>query len=135
MVALARHHDTAFGSPTGAATILTQRPALDAIAEAFAARATAHRYLPAHEQAALRTRVRNRCIDLLDTWYKLADAEKTKGAQLQYGTELPNQPSLLHGFLDESLAALPPDFQKFRANRSMRDVEASVDLFTQTLRG
>lgn len=134
LVALARHHDNAFGAPTGAATILTHRPALDAIAEAFAARATAHRYLPPTEQAALRTRVRNRCIDLLDTWYKLADAERLKGAQLQYGTELKNQPALLHGFLDETLSSLPDDYQKFRVNRSMRDVEANVDLFTQTLK-
>ena len=72
---------------------------------------------------------------LLDTGYKLADAERLKGAQMQYGTELPNQPALLHGFLDEVLAALPGDYRKFRANRSMRDVEASVDLFPQTLKG
>ena len=79
--------------------------------------------------------MRDRCIDLLDTWYKLADAERLKGAQMQYGTELRNQPALLHGFLDEALAALPADYAKFRANRSMRDVEASVDLFPQTLKG
>jgi hypothetical protein len=54
---------------------------------------------------------------------------------MQYGTELPNQPALLHGFLDESLAALPADFGKFRANRSMRDVEPNVELFPQTLNG
>ena len=34
-----------------------------------------------------------------------------------------------------ALAALPADYAKFRANRSMRDVEASVDLFPQTLNG
>jgi hypothetical protein len=134
LVAFARHHVSAFAAPTGAATILTQRAALDAVADAFAERAGSHRFLTTQEQAALRGRVRDRCIDLLDTWYKLADAERLKGAQMQYGTELRNQPSLLHGFLDETLAGLPDDYRKFRANRSMRDVEASVDLFPQTLK-
>lgn len=135
LVAFARHHLATFVAPNGAANILTQRAALDAVAEAFAERAVSHRYLPPQEQVALRGRVRDRCIDLLDTWFKLADAEKLKGAQMQYGTELSNQPSLLHGFLDESLAALPADYAKFRANRSMRDVEPSVDLFPQNLVG
>ena len=134
LVAFARHQIPAFAAPNGAANILTQRAALNAVAEAFAERAVAHRYLSPQEQVALRGRVRDRCLDLLDTWYKLADAERLKGAQMQYGTELRNQPALLHGFLDESLAALPDDYGKFRANRSMRDVEASVDLFPQTLR-
>ena len=135
LVAFARHHTTGFGSAIGASNILTNRPALDAVAEAFAERAVSHRFLTPQEQVALRGRVRDRCIDLLDTWYKLADAERLKGAQMQYGTELPNQPALLHGFLDEALAGLPADYWKFRANRSMRDVEPSVDLFPQILKG
>jgi hypothetical protein len=135
LVSYARHHASAFGAPTGAATILTQRSALDAVADAFAERAVSHRFLTPQEQLALRGRVRDRCIDLLDTWYKLADAERLKGAQMQYGTELRNQPALLHGFLDEALAGLPVDYWKFRANRSMRDVEPNVDLFPQSLKG
>ena len=135
LVAFARHNIPAFAAPNGAATILTQRAALNIVADAFAERAVSHRFLTAQEQAALRGRVRDRCLHLLDTWYKLADAERLKGAQMQYGTELPNQPALLHGFLDESLAALPADFRKFRANRSMRDVEPNVELFPQTLNG
>jgi hypothetical protein len=135
LVAFARHQLPAFAAPNGAATILTQRAALDAVAEAFAERAVSHRFLTPLEQVSLRGRVRDRCIHLLDTWFKLADAERLKGAQMQYGTELPNQPALLHGFLDESLASLPDDYAKFRANRSMRDVEASVELFPQTLNG
>lgn len=134
-VAFARHHATAFGPPAGAASILIQRPVLDAVVDAFAERAVAHRFLPPQEAAALRSRVKDRCLDLLGTWFKLADSERLKGAQLQYGREISGQPSLLHGFLDEALRALPVDYQKFRANRSMRDVEPSVDLFPQTLNG
>jgi hypothetical protein len=39
----------------------------------------------------------------------------------------------MHGFLDEALATKPDDYRKFRANRSMRDVEPSVDLFPKDL--
>ena len=97
------------------------------MAEAFAERAVSHRALALQEQVALRGRVRDRCLDLLDSWYKLADAERLKGTQMQYGTELPNQPALLHGFLDEALASLPADYSKFRANRSMRDARWAND--------
>lgn len=134
-VAFSRHHVIGFGPAVGASHILTQRSALDAVVEAFADRAAAHRCLEAQEEAALRGRVRDRCLDLLGTWFKLADAERLRGAQLQYGREVSAQPSLLHGFLDEALASLPSDFLKFRANRSMRDVEPSVDLFPQSLKG
>ena len=85
------------------------------------------------DQAALRAKVRDRCIDLLDTWFKLADRQHQDGVKLQYGTEERNLPSLMHGFLDEALAAMPDDYRKFRANRSMRDVEPSVDLFPKDL--
>lgn len=135
LVAFARHQIPGFAGPTGAGNILTHRAALDSLVDAFAERAVSHRCLTAQEQVTLRSRVRDRCLDLLDSWYKLADVERRKGAQMQYGTELQNQPALLHGFLDESLAALSDDYRKFRANRSMRDVEPSVDLFPQTLKG
>jgi hypothetical protein len=135
LVAFARHQIPGFASPNGAASILTQRADLDMLVESFADRAVSHRYMPPQEAAALRGRVRDRCLDLLSTWFKLADAERLKGAQMQYGNELSNQPALLHNFLDESLVALPVDFEKFRANWSMRDVEPSVELFPQTLKG
>ena len=35
--------------------------------------------------------------------------------------------------LDPELKKLPPRHRKFRANRSMRDVEASVNLWVRTL--
>ena len=136
LIAFARHYLSQLVPATGAATVTTHRHHLNAVADAFADRAANHRDgLSAAERAALRTKVRERCIDLLDSWCKVADAEKAKNAQLQYGTELPNQPALLHGFLDPILDSLSDDHRKFRANRSMRDVEASVDLFPKDLRG
>ncbi len=135
LVAYARHHDPIFTGGSGASSILTHRPSLSVIADAFAERAIAHRSgLAPQEQAALRAKVRDRCIDLLDTWFKIADRQQKDGVTLQYGSEERNLPPLMHGFLDEALASKADEYRKFRANRSMRDVEPSVDLFPQDLK-
>ena len=42
---------------------------------------------------------------------------------------------LLYEFLNPELKTLPPRHRKFRANRSMRDVEPSVNLWLKTLDG
>ena len=54
---------------------------------------------------------------------------------MQYQAELKsgNHPRLLHAFLEENLPAPAAQFRKFRANRSMRDVEPSVELVTKEL--
>jgi hypothetical protein len=135
LVALARHQLSALTPASGASGIVAQRAALEEVIEAFAERSQLHRSdLSPEEQAALRARVRERCVDLVDTWIKLADGIRSTGVALQYGTESPNQPPLLHAFLDEKLASKPDGYRKFRANRSMRDVEPTVDLFPQDLR-
>ena len=56
------------------------------------------------------------------------------GTTLQYNpTEVGAAKPLLHEFLDPELKTLPPRHRKFRANRSMRDVEPSVNLWLRTL--
>jgi hypothetical protein len=135
LIAYARHTHPDFAVSSGASSILTHRASLTLIADAFADRAVAHRSgMSPQDQAALRAKVRDRCIDLLDTWFKLADRQHRDGVKLQYGIEERNLPALMHGFLDETLASKPDDYRKFRANRSMRDVEPSVDLFPQELK-
>jgi hypothetical protein len=42
---------------------------------------------------------------------------------------------LLYEFLNPELKNLPPRHKKFRANRSMRDVEPSVNLWLKTIDG
>ena len=54
---------------------------------------------------------------------------------MQYQAEVGGANPLLHGFLDPELKRLPPRYKKFRANRSMRDVEPSVNLWLKTLEG
>ena len=135
LVAYVRHSCPNFAAASGAASILTNRVGLTAVADAFADRAVAHRSgMAAHDSASLRAKVRDRCIDLFDTWFKLADRQNQLVVNLQYGSEERSLPPLMHGFLDEALATKSDDYRKFRANRSMRDVEPSVDLFPKDLK-
>ncbi|MDR1011568.1 MAG: DISARM system helicase DrmA [Opitutaceae bacterium] len=135
LIAFARHNFPGFAAATGASEVLNNRTGLTVVADAFAERAVEHRSgMSQSDETVLRLKIRDRCIDLLDTWYVLADAERLKGVQIQYGSEETGKPPLLHGFLDEKLDSLSDGYKKFRANRSMRDVEPNVELFTKELK-
>jgi hypothetical protein len=137
VVALARHQIAALTKPEGAADILTERPNAQSIPDLFAQRAGLHRVVALGEDGTelqqLREHVRQRCLDLLDTWLELAKQSQQNGALLQYGTEISNQPPLLHGFLDPQLPTPREKFRLFRSNRSMRDVEPPVDILPRKL--
>jgi hypothetical protein len=74
----------------------------------------------------LRQKLRGKVLDLLDDWEKIAD----KGL-LQYQEEAGKAPPLLRNFLDPDLKKLGADnpAHKFRAQRSLRDVEPVVELW------
>jgi hypothetical protein len=50
----------------------------------------------------------------------------------RHGRETAARP-LMHNFLDPELSQLPKRHWKFRANRSMRDVEPEVNLWVKAL--
>ena len=54
---------------------------------------------------------------------------------MQYQTETGGPQRLLYDFLDPQLKLLPARHWKFRANRSLRDVEPNVNLWLKTLDG
>ena len=54
---------------------------------------------------------------------------------LQSQREVGAAQPLLRKFLDPELDGLPPSHQKFRANRTMRNNEPSVNFRTRTLEG
>ena len=58
---------------------------------------------------------------------------RTRASQLQYQSESGAAQRLLYEFLNPELKKLPQRHRKFRANRSMRDVEPSVNLWVKTL--
>jgi hypothetical protein len=135
LVALARlGHDTLM-PPTGAQMILDHRPELDFIVDALGDRAQSHSELPKEEAERLRQGVRERSLDLLDDWSKIAMELSNVGGQLQYQLETGGAQRLLYEFLHPDLKRLPARHRKFRANRSMRDVEPDVNLWLRTLDG
>jgi len=133
LVALARHGHSPMTPPRGATEILTELGRLGFVSDALATRAGTHAALPAPEAEALRQRVRDRALDLLDEWSKIAHDFGGKGVLLQYQTETGGAQRLLYEFLNPALQTLPPRHRKFRANRSLRDVEPNVNLWLRTL--
>jgi hypothetical protein len=133
LVALARLGHAPMTPALGAGQILHERSALDFAVEVLGDRAHAHAQLPPAEADALRQRLRDRAKDLLDEWSRITMDLSSVGGQLQYQSEMGVAQRLLHEFLNPALKQQPPRFKKFRANRSMRDVEPSVNLWLRTL--
>ena len=119
--------------PLGAGKILTERSRLDFVVEALTERARDHVPMSDADANALRQAVRDRVIDLLDEWSGIADDYAKSGVNLQYQREVGAAQRLLYEFLSPDLQKLPPRHKKFRANRSMRDVEPSVNLWLKNL--
>jgi hypothetical protein len=137
LVGLVRHGHRPMTPPLGAREILNERAQLE-----FAIKVLTNRsrdYTSALSQEELdrvSTRVHERCLDLLDTWAKEAQQYQQHGVALQYNpSEAGGAKQLLYDFLSPDLKTLPPanPKMKFRANRSLRDVEPSVNIWVKTL--
>jgi hypothetical protein len=137
LVGLSRHGYRPMTPPLGAMEILTERAKLEAVVQALAERAFNHsRDLPPEEKERLRLRVQERARDLLDDWARAAQDYQSVGTGLQYNpVEAGGAKQLLYDFLSPDVKNLPPDRwqMKFRANRSLRDVEPEVNLWVRTL--
>ena len=137
VVALSRLESDAMTPPKGAMEILQQRHALSAVSERFAQRAYNHNpNLPAAERQRARNRVRERVEDLLDDWTGVVHDQAKTGDSLHYNPyERGAGKALLQDFLDPELKLLPAGHwrNKFRANRSLRDVEATSSLWVRKL--
>jgi hypothetical protein len=133
-VALARHGNPAFTAARRAIEAATRRPELEFVADALAARAERHAKLPSEETDELRKKIKARVDDLLDAWASIA-YEKQKTGGLQYQREEGGAPPLLFDPLDADLANQPLKARKFKAQRSMRNVEPVVNLWVQRMDG
>lgn len=131
-VGLARHGEPALTPPLQAEAVTAQRAKLGFVADDVARRVEEHAKLTRPEADELKLRLRGRVTDLLDEWSKTADRQIHVSARLQYGHE-ESAPALLKDPLDPGFAALPHHERKFRAQRSLRDVEASVPLWVKRL--
>ncbi|MGI0487690.1 DISARM system helicase DrmA [Pantanalinema rosaneae CENA516] len=128
VVALARLGIPEMTAPLGASHIGSQRPAVDAVIDAIASRAESHSPdLDATTSGDLRQRVRMQAMDLIDTWQQIADRDQ----RLQYQKEADLAPPLLLDALNPDANREPLERQKFKAYRSLRDVEATVNLWVK----
>jgi hypothetical protein len=137
LVGLVRHGHRPMTPPLGAMQVLNELGNLDFAVKALAERAQEHsKEMLQDEPDRLRLQVRGRCLDLLDSWAKEAQDYASLGVGFQYNPqETGGAKPLLFNFLDPELKSLPPTNakMKFRANRSLRDVEAAVNIWVKTL--
>ncbi|MHC5829205.1 MAG: DISARM system helicase DrmA, partial [Nostoc sp.] len=119
-------------APLRAIDILQHRNELNFVIDAIAQRAETHdKELDAADAEALRQKVRGRVQDLLDLWERIA-GQKTN---LQYQREVGEAPPLLLDPLDPELEKKPLEERKFKAQRSLRDVEPTVNLWVRNADG
>ena len=135
LLALARLGHSPMTPAKGATNILNEMPSLNFAVEQLKQRALDTYDGPPVDAKHLSDNVELRCRDLLDTWSKIAKELQDAGGDLQYQAEAGGAQRLLYEFLNPDLKTLPADRKKFRANRSMRDVEPSVNLWMRSLDG
>jgi hypothetical protein len=132
-VGLARQGLAALTPPLAAERIDELRGQVGFVVDTMGARAEAQR--TGDDGTELRDTVRRRTNTLLDDWASIAAENRKTQSGLQYQQEVGGAPPLLFAPLDPELAKKGPKEQQFKANRSLRDVEPSVNLFVRRLDG
>jgi hypothetical protein len=127
MVALARLGIAEMTNPLGASQVNQHREELENIIKIISRRAEAHNpELSGQESETLRQELRGRINDLVDTWVSRADKEQ----RLQYDkNEVDSVSALLLSAFELKSEEAPLEQQKFKAQRSLRDVEPTVELW------
>ncbi len=133
LVALARHARPAMTPPAGVEGIEAERAALEGLLlDAFGARIDEQPFGDDAERAERLRSVRDRIGDLFDSWRAIHDEYRRDGVPMQYQRyEVSSRKPLLREMLDTDFES--PHHRKFRANRSLRDVEPQVNLFLRDL--
>ena len=132
LVALARHGDGRMTPAAGAERIGEVRVELEQrLLECFQGRVDQQPLFDDQERSERQRSVRNRVVDLLDTWQAEVAYYHEANARLQYQKELSQPRPLLHEMLDNDFDH--ESHRKFRAMRSLRDVEPEVNLYLKNL--
>jgi hypothetical protein len=132
VVALARMAEPEMTPPHGAAQIISKRARLNWIVDIVRQRVEKHanKVLPSDGTEPQADTVAARVSGLLDAWEGIALDLRTTGTKLQYQVERPGQGQrLLYEFLNPEVKPKSLRIKKFRANRSLRDVEPNVKLW------
>lgn len=132
LVGLCRHSISGLTLSKHAASVQSHHTALDELVKIFGRRALEHDVDAKNsgEGAELEAHVTNRAQALLADWQKIVRDNLAEGVGLNYQKyeDGVSQSALIRDFLDPDLADLKPIYGRFRANRSMRDVEPAVDI-------
>ena len=133
LVALARHGDGRMTPAAGAERIGELRVELERrLLEWFQERVDQQPLFDDLEREERHRSVRNRVVDLLDTWQSEVAYYHEGNTKLQYQKyELTQPRPLLHEMLDDNFEH--ESHRKFRAMRSLRDVEPEVNLYLKNL--
>jgi hypothetical protein len=128
-IALARLGHPKMTAPRHAFDITQHRQDLDFVVDTISKRAKMHdKEIDAVEAEALGQKVKNQVKDLLDLWERIANSSSK--ISLQYQREVGEAPALIFDPLDPELNNQPLEVQKkFKAQRSLRDVEPTVNLW------
>jgi hypothetical protein len=111
-------------TPVGAAIEVERvRPALTAVADRYAERVAAHR---AQVPPSVVADVRAKVTSLLDDWASLAHDYRAGGTAFGYALQPGVSKALLREMLDPELRHADERERRFRAPRSLRDVEQNV---------
>ena len=134
LVALARHSEPVMTPPRGAEAVEGMRAELeDRLAMIFGERVANQPIHDPKEQAETATAVRSRVVDLLDSWLHILGDYRASGVRLQYQRyERRTDRPLLRHLLDRKFESRR--HMKFRANRSLRDVEPEVHVYVKDLK-
>ena len=135
LISLVRHSCPRFTPAKGANEILEHREEIEFAIETIAKRAKDHnKDMSAEDANEVYQSVKDRIKKLLDVWSKIAKNTSDDHAELQYQREVGGQTGrLMHEFLSPDLDSLSQEYLLFRANRSMRDVETSINLWMKPL--
>ncbi len=135
LVGLARHAVPQLTPPLGVELIPAVRAVLERrLLDAFLDRVRQQPFADEAEREECLRSVQNRVVDLLDSWRKIFDDYHAAGVSMQYQKyELKQPRPLLREMLDKDFES--DHHRKFRANRSLRDVEPDVNLFLKDLSG
>jgi len=135
LVGLARHAQPELTPPQGVEQMERVRVVLERRLLGIFFDRVSQQPIPDGEEREERMRsVQNRVVDLLDAWLKVVGDYQASGVSVQYQRYELGQPRpLLRDFLEKEFES---EFhRKFRANRSLRDVEPEVNLFLKEFTG
>ncbi len=134
LVALARHARRELTPAEAVGGIDDVRAGLESeLRDTFLRRVAGQPRMDEQERAERALSVQQRVTDLLDSWARVVAESREVGARMQYQKyEVRGPRPLLREMLDTDKSE---DHRKFRANRSLRDVEPEVNLFLRELNG